>query len=332
MSRKNDGTISQLVKMKLSQKGILCLLLTIGGLLPISLIGQAIPTYQEDSGLVVIDIESATNYGLWKLDTTKVGFIGDSYLLYTGANYFNNPGNSLLTFEVKIEKTGRYRFQWHSLIAIGDSNTEHNDSWLRFKDADDFYGDKNGVRVYPRGVGKTPNPEGSSKDGWLKIYQNNREGWTWKTRTNDNDPHEIFVEFDTAGTYTLEVSGRSNGHAIDRIVLYHSEVNSATALNLNLAESERVRTVSVREIPFKDLTIRPTLAQNVIYFDLPASSNYDIFDGQIFNSFGQQVQSFSFRNNGGDAITLPIKELGKGNYFVQFRRGTVYYRGKFLKL
>lgn len=318
--------------MKLFKTAVFYLIFTIVGLLPICLIGQAIPTYQENSGIVVIEIESATNYGLWDLDTTRTGFTGGGYLQYKGANFYNSPGNSPLTFEIVIEKTGKYRFQWHSLIAVGDSNTDHNDSWLRFNDASDFYGQKEEIKVYPKGVGKLPNPEGSSKDGWLKIYQNNREGWTWKTRTNDNDPHEIFVEFDTAGTYTLEVSGRSNGHAIDRIVLYHSEVNSATALNLNLAESERVQTVSIRETPFKALTIRPTLAQNVIYFDLPSSSNYDTFDGQIINSLGQQVQSFSFRNNGGNAVTLPVNKLGKGNYFLQFRMGTVYYRGKFLKL
>ena len=319
--------------MNLLRQYLFSLLMSLMCLLPISLIGQSIPTYQETSGMVVIEIESAINYGEWEVDTIRAGYTGDNYLHYKGLNFYNSPGNSPLTFKVAIEKSGKYRFQWHSLIAVGDSNTDHNDSWLRFKDASDFYGQKNDHKVYPRGVGKTPNPEGSSKDGWLKIYQNNREGWTWKTRTNDNDPYEIFVEFDTVGIYTLEVSGRSTGHAIDRIVLYHSTVNSTTALNLANPESERLQTVSLAELPAAvNLTLQPTLTTNYIQLVIPTTIKSGQYEIRIVNLAGQMMQSFPFEKTGNStSFEIPINQLLSGYYFVQFRANGVLYQGRFVK-
>lgn len=300
-------------------------------LIPLAISAQSPPRYQEVEGIVVIEIESADNYGDWELETSLTGHTGDGYLHYKGVNFYSNPGHSLLNFEIAIEKPGRYRFQWHSKIAIGESNTEHNDSWLRFKDASDFYGEKNGQRVYPKGVGKTPNPNGTSKDGWLKIYQNNQNNWTWITRTSDHDPHEIFVEFDTTGIYKLEISGRSNGHAINRLALFHDEANAAQALDLSRPESQRIDIVSVKEIPFRPLTIRPTIAHSMIYLDMPPSIDAGEYEGQIINLLGQPMQSFSLRINRKNEIAIPISRLGRGIYLLRFRKEAFYYQGKFIK-
>lgn len=300
-------------------------------LFPIAILAQSLPRFQESGGLVVIEIESAVAYGAWALDTNRIGYTDDGYLQYNGPDYYNNPGNSLLDFEIAIEKPGKYRFQWHSLIAVGESNTEHNDSWLRFNDASDFYGEKNGQKVYPKGVGKTPNPNGSSADGWMKIYQNNANNWTWVTRTSDSDPHEIYVEFDTIGIYTIEISGRSNGHAINRLALYHSDVNASVALDLTQPESEQIQTVGISEIPFRTLTIRPTVATRVIYLDMPTSIPVGVHEGNITNLLGQEIHSFSIHINGTDEVAIPITQLGKGIYFVRFRKDSFYYQGKFMK-
>lgn len=300
-------------------------------LIPLVSSAQSLPRYQESEGIVVIEIESALNYGQWELETSLTGYTGEGYLHYKGENFYSNPGNSLLNFEIAIEKPGRYRFQWHSKIAIGDSNTEHNDSWLRFKDASDFYGEKDGQRVYPKGTGKTPNPNGSSKDGWLKIYQNNQNNWTWVTRTSDHDPHEIFVEFDTAGVYSLEISGRSNGHAINRIALYHGDASSAAALDLERSESQRLDIVAVQEITFKAIKLRPTLARNNIFLDLPSSLPSGTYQGQIINLLGQSMEAFSFSAVGKDEVVIPIDHLERGTYFIRFQADTSYYQGKFIK-
>jgi len=77
---------------------------------------------------------------------------------------------------------------------------------LRIPTAADFYGEKasTGERVYPKGVDKTPNPEGTSKDGWLKCYMNRLDEWFWRSSTNDGNPFNIFAQFESPGTYDIE--------------------------------------------------------------------------------------------------------------------------------
>jgi hypothetical protein len=190
--------------------------------------------FAEQNGLVVIEFESQPLAAGWIEQTAIDGFTGSSYYQWAGGGQNNNPGEGLLEYSILIETPGRYRFQWRSRIATGDSNTDSNDAWLRFPDADDFYGLKNEGNpdesiVYPKGSGKTPNPNGSGSDGWFKVYQNNRSIWNWQARTSDNDAHNIYVEFDQPGVYTLQVSGRSEGFGIDRMVLYSDTVETSMA-------------------------------------------------------------------------------------------------------
>lgn len=208
---------------------------------------EPVPTCQdaqfaEQGGLAVIEVESQPLADGWLAQTAIDGFTGGSYYQWAGGNQSNNPGEGLLAYKIRIDTPGTYRFQWRSRIATGESNSESNDAWLRFPDAADFYGLKNAGQpdesiVYPRGSGKTPLPEGSGADGWFKIYQNNRTIWNWQANTSDNDAHQIFVEFDQPGIYTLQVSGRSEGFGIDRMVLYTSAVNTSTATDVTQPET-----------------------------------------------------------------------------------------------
>ena len=85
--------------------------------------------------------------------------------------------------------------------------------------------------VGPNGSGKTPNPAGSSKDGWFKIYRGGSDlSFKWQSSTSDNDGHDIYVEFDTAGVYTMEISARSSGHAIDQFVLFKAPQTKTDAI------------------------------------------------------------------------------------------------------
>ncbi len=306
-------------------------LILMAWIIPRLIFSQSVPLYQESGGLVIIELESAASYGLWELDSSRVGFTGDGYLHYKGTNYYNDPGNSLLKFEIAIEKTGKYRFQWHSLIAMGQSNTEHNDSWLRFNDANDFYGEKEGQKVYPKGTGKFPNPEGSSANGWLKIYQNSLNNWTWATRTSDRDPHQIYVEFDSVGVYTLEISGRSRGHAINRLALYHSDVPSTLALNLNQPESSSNRTTSIKEFATQALNIQPTPASESIYLDIPSSMKMGAYEGHILDGLGRSIQLISFQAQGDKELSIPISHLAPGVYFIRIQIDSGYFQGRFIK-
>jgi hypothetical protein len=194
--------------------------------------------FNEKDGIVRVDLKntSITANG-WTTANTLIGFEGSGYLVWTGNDNFSTPGIGILKFSIKINTPGTYQFVWSSRIAQGSSNTDFNDSWLRIPTANDFYGEKaNGARVYPKGSGKTPVPEGAGSNGWFKVYMNRVGEWFWRSSTSDNDPHNIFARFDAAGTYDIEISGRSKSHAIDQFVLFKIDKNLSTALSTELSE------------------------------------------------------------------------------------------------
>ncbi len=85
--------------------------------------------------------------------------------------------------------------------------------------------------VCPKDTGKTPNPEGATKDGWFKIYRSGTDlDFKWQASTCDNNAHDVFVVFDNSGTYLMEISARSSGHGIDKFLLFNSTVNKADAI------------------------------------------------------------------------------------------------------
>lgn len=195
--------------------------------------------FLEKDGLVVVEAESALQDKSWKVKQKVADHTGLGYIVWEGNDQMQNPGEGLRTYRIRISKAGTYRVQLRTYIAKGDNSTEHNDVWLRLPDADDFYGEKKDHRVYPKGSGKTPQPKGASKDGWFKSYYNTLGEWGWKTATSDHDAHDIYAEFAQPGDYTIELSGRSSGFAVDRIVLYHASVSESDATSTTQKESMR---------------------------------------------------------------------------------------------
>lgn len=187
--------------------------------------------FNEANGVVMAEFENAEFSGAWALKANGNKYTGKGYMEWQGQQYFNDPGNGTASFKIKITNPGTYRFLWYNAVKKGTDGTEHNDTWLRFSDAADFYGQKGtGSKVYPKGSGKSPNPNGASKDGWLKIYRSgNNLDFIWQARTSDHDAHDIYVKFNNPGTYTMEVSARSSGHAIDKFVLFKNGISQGEA-------------------------------------------------------------------------------------------------------
>lgn len=185
----------------------------------------------ENNGLLAFELEELDYGSGWRPEVSIAGFSGAGYLRWTGSNNFGNPGQGLINITLDIQMPGKYRIQWHSKVGHGTNSTESNDSWLRCPNASNFYGEKNGggSKVYPHGSGKTPTPNGAGKDGWFKIYSSGTTDWTWSSQTSDHDAHQIYAEFDEAGEYLLQISGRSKDHLLDRIIIYHSSVNGNVA-------------------------------------------------------------------------------------------------------
>lgn len=187
--------------------------------------------FEETNGIVSIEFEDNSFPEGWVLRNEGSDFSGAGYMQWEGNPSMGNPGNGLVIFPVRITNPGTYRFVWHSSFRQGDNGTEHNDSWLRFPDAADFFGRKDdGSVVYPNDTGKEPNPAGSSADGWFKIYRSgNDSSFKWQASTSDHDAHDIFVTFSSVGLYLMEVSARSTYHAIDRILLFEENINQNNA-------------------------------------------------------------------------------------------------------
>ena len=268
--------------------------------------------FVEENGIAVIEAESAPSIAQgWTKRSNIGGYTGDSYLEWTGSNHFKTPGNGTLTYKIYIGTTGTYRFQWRNRIAVGTNNTEHNDGWLRFPDATDFYGKSGSSIVYPHGTGKNPNPKGAGSDGWLKLYTNQINTWSWDANTSDHDAHQVYVEFSSPGVYTMEISGRSFGHAIDRVVLSHSSINATDAQSTGLAETICVGSTPTPEEPEITTNVIPGKVQAEAYASMSGIKTQPTTDAGGGENIGW-IQN-------GDYADFQVDVTSAGTYEVSFR-------------
>ncbi|NJL15721.1 MAG: PKD domain-containing protein, partial [Microscillaceae bacterium] len=216
--------------------------------------------FVEENGRVIMQIESAPLANGWTQGTD-----GSITFYQATTNNLSNPaGGGILNYDVQITTPGVYRFLWRSKINQGSSNTESNDNWLKLpNDANVwFFGYKGAVSseqqlinalqgnqanvVFPKGSSRitaATTPEGAGASGFFKIYMNALSNWPWIASTSDFDPHQIYVWFVNPGTYTLQVSNRSAGHAIEKMALYKINTytnNYSTTTLTNAPESPRV--------------------------------------------------------------------------------------------
>ncbi|WP_158975167.1 hypothetical protein [Cellulophaga sp. L1A9] len=194
--------------------------------------------FNEKEGLIRIEFEDAIFDSDWKLKNDDEAASGKGYMVWEGDQSLGTPGNGLATYALQVTVPGTYRFVWKSAVKTGDSGSDHNDTWLRFDDASDFFAQKGESIVYPADSGKTPIPEGATKNGWFKIYRSGSNlDFKWQSSTFDNNAHDIFVTFNAAGTYTMEISARSSGHAIDEFVLFNDTFSLADATSDMVSKS-----------------------------------------------------------------------------------------------
>ena len=194
--------------------------------------------FLESEGYILAEIEKNNYSSPWEIDTMEAGYSGEGYIVWGGQQYLGNPGNGLATFKIVITNPGTYEFVWNSSVTIGSNGTDHNDSWLRFPDADDFFAQNGTSIVYPTGSGKTPNPEGAGADGWFKVYRGGSDlSFKWQALTFDNNGHNIYVTFNSPGEYSMEISARSSGHAIDKFVLFQDSYSLDEVTSGAMADS-----------------------------------------------------------------------------------------------
>ncbi len=264
--------------------------------------------YEEDNGLVIIEAENIPLVAGWNIESATTGFTGTGYINWTGGEFFSTPGNGTISTTIKINTPGTYLFEWRNKIGTGTSTTDNNDSWVRFNDASEFYAVQGGNTIYPKGSGQTPVVNGSGGDNWFKVYSN-AISWNWQTRTNDNSPYAIYVDFDSPGTYTMEISGRSENHFIDRIVLSASG-NEDLGLTETLCDGNQTTSAS---ITIDDLTITEgTDAVFTVSLDNAVSGGFTVDFSTANNSatagedYTANTGTLTFAGTAGETQTITI--------------------------
>lgn len=181
-----------------------------------SLVSSAMAdTFVESGGVLLMEAESSPANGDWVLERSIGGFSGNGYLRWDGPNAFalSSAGRGTITYTFRIQRAGNYELLWRSRITRGNNRTEHNDSWVRFPSGRNIAGQQ-------------------ALNGWTKVFMNTLNQWAWQSATVDNVGRRV-RQFFSAGVHTIQISGRSNGHAIDRIALYNYTDGSISSGSFN---------------------------------------------------------------------------------------------------
>jgi hypothetical protein len=195
--------------------------------------------YNEKNGKIIVEFESTKELSGWDVETSATGFSGSGYLVWNGGQHLSTPDTGIIDYKLRVTTAGTYQFIWNSRVTHGNNGTDHNDTWLSFPDlpAGKFYGQKNNSIVYPKGLGLTPNPKGSSSSGFFKIYKSGPANeWRWHSLTSDNEGYSIFLNFDVPGIYTMRIAVRSAYHALDKFVLFKTDLPAPTGDSEELSE------------------------------------------------------------------------------------------------
>ncbi len=166
--------------------------------------------------VITIEAESIGSAGDWKI-VNDAKASGGKYLTWEGLSPERNNSSPDDTMSVSFDVTvpGDYSFVWAMRQPSDVESDKANDSWVNFPNADRF----------------GPST-GGSYGGPIKVFGNGTNDFAWKATADVNHKKsQLEMEFDSAGTYTMELSGRSHGHQIDKIVLYHSSVSQSDAIS-----------------------------------------------------------------------------------------------------
>lgn len=147
----------------------------------------------------LIEIESISPLGDWKLQTFKSGYSGSGYFYWDGPNkYGAPPTNSTLIYTFTLTQAGTYRIDFRGRRdqegpCVGAASDECNDVYSKVDDLE-----------------------------WEKTMMKGPWGnWHWQGAIDAHNVGVINADYDlSAGTHTLQVTGRSEGVILDAIAIY----------------------------------------------------------------------------------------------------------------
>lgn len=189
-------------------------------------------TYQEASGLLVIEAETAdltdTNWAFRNtanpgyLDVVLSDYVGDGYIEYTGEDSFNRPTDNAISYTFTIHSAGTYfmgfrAYKNHTHNPDVDDPAKYaedrnNDSYVKMEG--DFEADTSFESNGNYGAELAPLTEFTKH-----IVLGDGTAWS-RTQNLEVASHEFAMpiyKFKAGHEYTLSIIGRSTQYAIDRL-------------------------------------------------------------------------------------------------------------------
>lgn len=167
--------------------------------------------FQEQNGLVVIEMESQPATGGWQQQTDVAGFTGDGYYRWEGPDLFGNPGAQGVTaYKINVTNSGTYQMRFRNHRDGGIPFDQQNDVWTRM-----------------------------DSGAWAKVFSGTQGQWNWASNFDFGEGNRPAASYQlAAGEHTFYISGRSNGFRIDRVAFYNTALTSAgTAQNVTTPQS-----------------------------------------------------------------------------------------------
>ena len=213
----------------------------------------------------IIQIE-AENFALnkeWSIDSTY-NASNLKYIKYTGPNSYESYDGIPIQTQLIVKKPGIYTVKWYMRQPDSVRDDLSNDVWINFPKAQMISGHGVMKNDYYKFYGRSKVVFGAN--GILDLH----EGHSW-----------LKVRFRNAGTYTINLLGRSNGLEIDRLVLFKDikfpEVKERLKLSLNDWENPAV--VGINKEPARATAIPYTLIEQAKENTWASSSNYILLNG-----------------------------------------------------
>ncbi len=309
--------------------------------------------FEEENGLLVIEMESAklpvdSNWQLGNEPDPDQPGATINYLFWNGPESFANLSNALITYNIRINTPGTYRFLVRGRIGMGNLKDRHNDFWMNIE-ADDYFAERrsNGQLVSVLGPESNCNsiPDrgcaDSAKNGdeFMKIFMNvvptngDGEERDWRFVSNVNTEGVlahllIKAVFNEAGNYSINIDARSSYYFMDKIVFFRDGVSRSVAEDLANPESTcNEDSLSINDIEnINSIKIFPNPATNSITISNLSANNQGKFVlRNILGATIRQIDVTSANQN------IDISDLESGTYFIS-SLGTKSFTQKIIKL
>lgn len=164
--------------------------------------------------VVRMEAEDVPVLGDWRV-VNDADASGGKYITWEGLSEGQNNGDpadgDIMSASIQVPTVDTYEFKWLMRQPDGVESDKGNDAWLNFPDA---------KRYGPAGTQE-------SYGTFIKVYGRATNGdFEYSGTGEDSHGHtQIAIEFEEAGEYAMEISGRSHGLQIDQILAFGEDLS-----------------------------------------------------------------------------------------------------------